>query len=65
MLAPGYRDRAVAALRAVPQPFSLSEARKALGTSRRVAVPLLEALDASGSRCANPTTGGGCGESPA
>lgn len=48
VLAPGYRDRAVAALRAVPPPFALSEARKALGTSRRVAVPLLEALDAAG-----------------
>jgi selenocysteine-specific elongation factor len=48
VLAPGYRDRAVRALSSVPQPFSTSEARRALGTSRRVAVPLLEALDAAG-----------------
>ncbi len=54
VLAPGFRDRAVAALRAVPQPFSLSEARKALGTSRRVAVPVLEALDASGATVREP-----------
>ncbi|MEZ0493681.1 selenocysteine-specific translation elongation factor [Kineococcus sp. TBRC 1896] len=54
VLAPGYRERAVAALRAVPQPFSLSEARKALGTSRRVAVPLLEALDAAGATVRDP-----------
>ncbi|WP_432562038.1 selenocysteine-specific translation elongation factor [Kineococcus sp. SYSU DK003] len=48
VLAPGFRDRAVEALSRVPQPFSTSEARRALGTSRRVAVPLLEALDAAG-----------------
>ncbi|WP_432543572.1 selenocysteine-specific translation elongation factor [Kineococcus sp. SYSU DK002] len=48
VLAPGYRALAVRALSAVPQPFSMSEARRALGTSRRVAVPLLEALDAAG-----------------
>ncbi|MBB2899696.1 selenocysteine-specific elongation factor [Kineococcus radiotolerans] len=48
VLAPGYRDRAVQALSGAPQPFSVSEARRALGTSRRVAVPLLEALDAAG-----------------
>jgi selenocysteine-specific elongation factor len=54
VLAPGYRERAVAALRSVPQPFSLSEARKALGTSRRVAVPLLEALDATGATVREP-----------
>ncbi|PRY18272.1 selenocysteine-specific translation elongation factor [Kineococcus rhizosphaerae] len=48
VLAPGFADRAVEALRAAPQPFSMSEARRALGTSRRVAVPLLEALDARG-----------------
>ena len=48
VLAPGALDQAVRALSAVPQPFSMSEARRALGTSRRVAVPLLEALDAAG-----------------
>ncbi|MFD0485453.1 selenocysteine-specific translation elongation factor [Kineococcus sp. GCM10028916] len=48
VLAPGFRDRAVGALRALPQPFSMSDARRALGTSRRVAVPVLESLDAAG-----------------
>ncbi len=38
-------DRRLAAL---PQPFTVSEAREALRTSRRVAVPLLELLDAQG-----------------
>jgi selenocysteine-specific elongation factor len=32
-------------LATLPQPFTLSEARQALRTSRRVAVPLLELLD--------------------
>ena len=32
----------------LPQPFTLSEARRALGTTRRVAVPLLEHLDRRG-----------------
>ena len=32
-------------LRTLPQPFTTSEARKALGTSRRVAIPILEFLD--------------------
>ena len=32
----------------LPQPFTLSEARQALGTTRRVAVPLLEHLDRRG-----------------
>jgi selenocysteine-specific elongation factor len=39
-------DRAADALATLPQPFTVSEARRALGTSRRVAVPLLEQLDA-------------------
>jgi selenocysteine-specific elongation factor len=38
--------RAAGILAALPQPFTVSEARRALGTSRRVAVPLLEQLDA-------------------
>ena len=33
---------------ALEQPFTLSAARQALGTTRRVAVPLLEHLDALG-----------------
>ncbi|MFC7272433.1 selenocysteine-specific translation elongation factor [Paractinoplanes rhizophilus] len=40
--------RAAKALREISQPFTLSEARKALGTTRRVAVPLLELLDRKG-----------------
>ncbi|GIF06870.1 selenocysteine-specific translation elongation factor [Actinoplanes siamensis] len=39
---------AAGVLAALPQPFTLSEARQALGTSRRVAVPLLELLDRTG-----------------
>jgi len=47
-LAPGAVQAAAQLLAALPQPFTLSEARQALGTSRRVAVPLLESLDAAG-----------------
>jgi selenocysteine-specific elongation factor len=35
-------------LRALPQPFTLGEARQAWDTSRRVAVALLEHLDRLG-----------------
>jgi selenocysteine-specific elongation factor len=45
-LAPGVEDEARARLAALPQPFTLSQARQAWGTSRRVAVPLAEWLDA-------------------
>ncbi|WP_345141047.1 SelB C-terminal domain-containing protein, partial [Streptomyces mexicanus] len=48
VLLPGADARAAAVLRRLPQPFTLSEARKALDTTRRVAVPLLEFLDARG-----------------
>ncbi|MGY1836209.1 selenocysteine-specific translation elongation factor [Blastococcus sp. SYSU DS0510] len=44
-LAPGVEAVARERLAAVPQPFSLSQARQAWGTSRRVAVPLMEWLD--------------------
>jgi len=47
-LAPGVADVARARLAAVPQPFTLSQARQAWETSRRVAVPLAEWLDARG-----------------
>jgi selenocysteine-specific elongation factor len=47
-LLPGADDRASGLLAGLPQPFTLSEARRALGTSRRVAVPLLELLDGRG-----------------
>lgn len=48
VLLPGADAEATAALRRLPQPFTLSEARKALDTTRRVAVPLLEYLDTHG-----------------
>ena len=47
-LAPGVGDQARARLAAIPQPFTLSQARQAWATSRRVAVPLMEWLDAQG-----------------
>ncbi|GAB1812861.1 SelB domain-containing protein [Mycobacterium sp. MUNTM1] len=46
VLGPDALDRAARVLAALPQPFTVSEARRALGTTRRVAVPLLEQLDA-------------------
>jgi selenocysteine-specific elongation factor len=48
ILRAGAPRRAAAVLAGLPQPFTLSEARQALGTSRRVAVPLLELLDRTG-----------------
>ncbi|NEE02053.1 selenocysteine-specific translation elongation factor [Phytoactinopolyspora halotolerans] len=45
VLLPGCVREATRRLRALPQPFTVSEARKTLGTTRRVAVPLLEYLD--------------------
>jgi small GTP-binding protein len=39
--------RAAVAIRDLAQPFTVGEAARAMGTSRRVAVPLLERLDAS------------------
>jgi selenocysteine-specific elongation factor len=47
-LAPDAADVAVARLADLPSPFTLSEARQALGTTRRVAVPLLEYLARQG-----------------
>lgn len=44
-LLPTAPDEAVRRLAGLPQPFTLSEARQALDTTRRVAVPLLELLD--------------------
>jgi len=46
VLLPDATDRAARVLAGLDQPFTLSAARQALGTSRRVAVPLLERLDA-------------------
>ncbi|EID52428.1 selenocysteine-specific translation elongation factor [Saccharomonospora xinjiangensis] len=48
VLAPGCLDKAVRVLSGLAEPFTVSQARKALGTTRRVAVPLLERLDAEG-----------------
>ncbi|GAA3517797.1 selenocysteine-specific translation elongation factor [Actinocatenispora rupis] len=48
VLRPGADAAAVPLLAALPQPFTLSEARRALHTTRRVAVPLLEHLDRTG-----------------
>jgi selenocysteine-specific elongation factor len=49
VLLPGALDDAVTVLSGLAQPFTLSDARQALGTTRRVAVPLLELLDRRGS----------------
>jgi selenocysteine-specific elongation factor len=48
VLLPDAPARAMRVLAALPQPFTLSTARQALGTTRRVAVPLLEHLDGRG-----------------
>ncbi|MGH3729020.1 MAG: selenocysteine-specific translation elongation factor [Micromonosporaceae bacterium] len=48
VLAPGAPGDAARILARLAQPFTLSEARQALGTTRRVAVPLLELLDRQG-----------------
>ncbi|MPZ79537.1 MAG: selenocysteine-specific translation elongation factor [Actinophytocola sp.] len=48
ILHPSAPRAAVAALAGLEQPFTLSDARQALGTTRRVAVPLFEHLDALG-----------------
>ena len=46
VLGPDALDRAAEMVKTLPQPFTVSDARRALGTTRRVAVPLLEQLDA-------------------
>ena len=48
ILLPDAPDKAREHLSQLEQPFTLSAARQALGTTRRVAVPLLEYLDAHG-----------------
>jgi selenocysteine-specific elongation factor len=47
-LARGVAEEARQRLTTIPQPFTLSQARQVWGTSRRVAVPLAEWLDAQG-----------------
>ena len=48
ILLPAAPALAMRALAALPQPFTTSEARQALATTRRVAIPLLEHLDSRG-----------------
>jgi selenocysteine-specific elongation factor len=48
VLLPGAVEQAPLRLTELPQPFTLSQAKQALGTTRRVAVPLLELLDRRG-----------------
>ncbi|HEY4369515.1 MAG TPA: selenocysteine-specific translation elongation factor [Steroidobacteraceae bacterium] len=48
VLLPSAPALALQALAQLPQPFTTSQARQALGTSRRVAIPLLEHLDGRG-----------------
>jgi selenocysteine-specific elongation factor len=48
VLAPGADVEARAVLAGLPQPFTAAEARQALQTTRRVAIPLLEFLDRAG-----------------
>ena len=48
LLGPDAPERAARILAGLPQPFTTSDARQALGTSRRVAIPLLEWLDRAG-----------------
>jgi selenocysteine-specific elongation factor len=48
VLAAGAAEQAAAILTRLPQPFTAAEARQALRTTRRVAIPLLESLDRRG-----------------
>jgi selenocysteine-specific elongation factor len=48
VLLPSAPALAMRVLSALPQPFTTSVARQALGTTRRVAIPLLEHLDSRG-----------------
>jgi selenocysteine-specific elongation factor len=45
VLLPEAEEEAVARQRTLPQPFGVSQARQVLGTTRRVALPLLAHLD--------------------
>ncbi|GIJ70701.1 selenocysteine-specific translation elongation factor [Virgisporangium ochraceum] len=65
VLAPGADEEAARILAGLPQPFSASDARRALDTTRRVIIPLLELLDRGGytervdanqRRCRTPAT---------
>jgi selenocysteine-specific elongation factor len=57
VLLPGADRRALEVLGRLGPEFTLSAARQALGTSRRVAVPLLELLARSGRTARTPDGG--------
>jgi selenocysteine-specific elongation factor len=74
VLLPGADSAACDVLGALPAPFTTSQARQALGTSRRVVLPLLAHLDRTGStvrlpddtrRVRAPYEGGTSGPAPA
>jgi selenocysteine-specific elongation factor len=48
VLAPGAADAAAAVLAKLDEPFTAAQARQALDTTRRTAIPLLEYLDSAG-----------------
>jgi selenocysteine-specific elongation factor len=48
LLAPDAPERAARILAGLPQPFTAADAKQALGTTRRVVIPLLEWLDREG-----------------
>src|SRR5215469_2449188 len=48
VLAPGAADAAAVVLARLEQPFTAAQARQALDTTRRTAIPLLEYLDSAG-----------------
>jgi selenocysteine-specific elongation factor len=48
VLAPGADREAAGILAGLEAPFTTAQARQALGTTRRVAIPLLEYLDRAG-----------------
>ncbi|MCF6521939.1 SelB C-terminal domain-containing protein [Streptomyces sp. JJ36] len=73
LLLPGADLRAARVLSGLDQPFTASDARRALDTTRRVAVPLLEHLDARGltvrldgslRRCPDPDRAAGDAPAP-
>jgi selenocysteine-specific elongation factor len=77
VLAPGADLLAGEVLARLPQPFTAAQAREALGTTRRTAIPLLEYLDSAGitkrlpddrrvmpARPASPADSGGSGPAP-
>ena len=78
VLAPGADVLAGEVLARLPQPFTAAQAREALGTTRRTAIPLLEYLDSAGitkrlpddrrvmhARPSAPAESGGNGTAPA